>query len=155
MERFEYKNISSQAANGDAKAFSGLYALIYKEMYYTAFYSLVSEKDAIEAVQGAARDGFKAIGRLRSEESFRVFMMKTLCSRIRMFFKDYGAAPKNRDYMIAEKQQMFGLENGDRLCAALYIAGRFTPDEISQFTGMSKSLVRKRLIRALDQLDLD
>ena len=155
MDKYEYKQISSLAASGDARAFSRLYETVYREMYYTAFYSLVNDADAIEAVWGAARDGFKAIGRLRSEESFRVFMLKTLCARIKMFFKEYGDNPKNEDYRLEVKQMMFGLENADRLCAAMYIAGRFSPEEISQYSGMSKAAVKKRLARALDYLDLD
>ena len=155
MDRSEYKELGSLAAGGDAKSFSKLYGTVYREMYYTAFYTLASDADAVEAVQGTARDGFKAIGRLRSEESFRVFMMKTLCARIKMFFKEYGEAPKNADYNLEVKQKMFGLENADRLCAALYIAGKCTPDEISQYSGMSKATVKKRLERALDHLELD
>lgn len=155
MDKREYKELSSQAANGDAKAFSRLYEKIYRPMYYTAFYTLVSDSDAIAAVQGAARDGFKAIGHLRSEEAFCVFMMKTLCARIKTFFKEYGRSPENKDYRIEEKQMFFELENADRLCAVMYIAGRFTPEEISQFSGMSKATVKKRLARALDYLDLD
>ena len=155
MDKSEYKETQSLAANGDAKAFSRLYETLYREMYYTAFYTLENDKDATDAVCGAARDGFRAIGRLRSEESFRVFMMKTLCARIKTFFKEYGESPVNADSGIEAKEKMFGLENSDRLCAAMYIAGRFTPEEISQYSGMSKAAVRKRLARALDYLKLE
>ncbi|MCH5205412.1 MAG: hypothetical protein J1F09_00575 [Oscillospiraceae bacterium] len=155
MDKQEYKNISSMAANGDAKAFAHLYETVYREMYYTAFYSLENDADAVEAVQGAARDGFKAINRLRSEEAFRVFMMKTLCARIKMFFKEYGENAVTDDYRLEVKQKLFELDNADRLCAAMYIAGRFTPEEISQYSGMSKTAVKKRLISALEYLELD
>lgn len=155
MDKREYKEISSMAANGDTKAFSRLYETVYREMYYTAFYSLVSDADAVEVVRGTARDGFKAINRLRSEESFRVFMLKTLCARIKMFFKEYGEKPETDDYRLEVKRKLFELENADRMCAAMYIAGKFTPEEISQYSGMSKSAVKKRLVRSLDYLDLD
>ena len=154
MDKREYRETCDMAANGDAHAFSKLYAMMHRDMYYTACYSLANDSDAVEAVQGTARDGFKAISRLRNEESFRVFMMKTLCARIKMFFKEYKQEPPEQ-FGSELHEQLFELEHADRLCAAMYIAGRFTMDEISQYSGMSKSTVRKRLIRALDYLDLD
>lgn len=154
MDKKEYKGLSLMAADGDARAFSRLYASLYREMYYTAFYALASETDAIEAVQGTARDGFKSIGKLHSEESFRVFMMKTLCARIKMFFKDYKNDPP-RDFHSELNETLFEIDNADRLCAAMYIAAKFSPEAISQFTGMSKGAVKKRLIRALDYLELE
>lgn len=141
------------AANGDAKAFSRLYETIYGAMYYTAFYSLVTDADAIEAVQGAARDGFKTIGKLRSEESFRVFMMRTLCARIKVFFKDYGGRVLNRDTENVVKEELFALDNIDRMCTVMHVVARFTPDEISQYTGMSKRAVKKRIVRSLETLN--
>lgn len=155
MTKKEYKILAAEAAGGDAKAFSRLYELVYDTMYYSAFYSLKNDSDTIEAVLGAARDGFRAVGRLHSEESFRLFMMKTLCARIRTFFREYGAAPETDDFMLEAKSAMFQLENRDRLCAALYMGGNCTPDEIAMYTGMARGTVKKRLIRALDILDLD
>ena len=154
MDKREYREICEMAANGDAHAFSKLYALLYRDMYYTACYSLANDSDAVEAVRGTAKDGFKAIGRLRSEDAFRMFMMKTLCARIKMFFKEYKHTPP-AEFRSELNERLFEIEHADRLCAAMYIAGRFTMDEISQYSGMSKSTVRKRLIRALDYLDLD
>lgn len=155
MNKKEYKALASAAAGGDARAFSGLYELVYKSMYYSAFYSLKNDADTIEAVLGAARDGFRAVGRLHTEDSFRYFMMKTLCARIKTFFKEYGADPETDDFMIEAKSAMFELENRDRLCAALYMGGNCTPDEIAMYTGMARGTVKKRLGRALDILDLD
>ena len=155
MTKKEYKNLASEAAGGDANAFSHLYELVYDEMYYSAFYSLKNDADTIEAVLGAARDGFRAVGRLHSEDSFRLFMMKTLCARIKTFFREYGAQPETADFMIEAKSAMFQLENRDRLCAALYMGGNCTPDEIAMYTGMARGTVKKRLARALDILDLD
>lgn len=154
MDKKEYKELSAMAADGDARAFSRLYASLYREMYYTAFYALASESDAVEAVQGTARDGFKAISRLHSEDAFRVFMMKTLCARIKMFFKDYKNDPP-RDFHSELNETLFEIDNADRMCAAMYIAAKFSPEAISQFTGMSKGAVKKRLIRALDYLELE
>lgn len=155
MNKREYRAVAAEAAGGDARAFSRLYELVYESMYYTAFYSLKNDADATAVVLGAARDGFRAVGRLHSEDSFRCFMMRTLCARIKTYFKEYGQNPETDDYMIEAKSAMFELENRDRLCAALYMGGNCTPDEIAMYTGMARGTVKKRLGRALDILDLD
>lgn len=155
MDKKEYKETASMAANGDAKAFSRLYETIYREMYYTAFYSLADDKDAVEAVSGTLRDGFNSIGKLHSEAAFRVFMMKTLFARIKMRLKEYdGDIALDRE-QPAVKTRFFELENIDRIITVMYIAGKFTADEISAFSGLMKGSVKKRLNRSLDILELD
>ena len=56
MEKREYRELSELAANGDTKAFARLYETLYREMYYTACYSLTDEADAVDAVASTARD---------------------------------------------------------------------------------------------------
>lgn len=154
MNKKEYKELSSLAANGDAKAFSRLYETVYGAMYYTAFYSLASEADSIEVVLGTARDAFNTINRLHNEESFRVFILKTLCARIRTFFKDYGDTMNDRDYGSEIKNALFTLDNLDRMCVVMSIAAKFTPEEISFYSGMSKRAVKKRITRALNSAEI-
>lgn len=155
MDKRDYRELSSMAANGDAKAFSKLYATLYREMYYTAFYCLSSEEDAVQAIKLTARDGFKAINRLRTEEAFRIFMLKTLCARIKLFFKDYGSTPINAQPELEAKRLMFTLENTDRMCLALFVGGKFSPEEISQYSGLSKKNVKKRLLDSLAALGMN
>lgn len=154
MDKKEYKELCSMAANGDAKAFSRLYETVYGAMYYTAFYSLASEADSIQTVLGAARDGFNAINRLHSEESFRVFMMKTLCARIRTFFKDYGDAVIDKDYGSEIKNALFTLDNLDRLCAVMSLATMLPVEQISMYLGLSKRAVKKRVSRAMESAEI-
>lgn len=158
MEKHEYKELSELAANGGTKAFARLYETLYREMYYTACYSLTNEADAVEAVTATARDGMSAIGRLRTEEAFRTFMMKTLCARIRSKFKEYAGQdreimPDGRDFdVMAEFSR---LEDTERLVASMYIGGKFQPDEISAYTGLSTSAVKKKLERVIEGFELD
>ena len=123
-------------------------------MYYTAFYPLASEADSIEVVLGTARDAFNTINRLHNEESFRVFILKTLCARIRTFFKDYGDTMNDRDYGSEIKNALFTLDNLDRMCVVMSIAAKFTPEEISFYSGMSKRAVKKRITRALNSAEI-
>lgn len=155
MEKEYYKDLSTRAADGDAKAFSKLYEMIYREMYYTAYYTLLDDEDAIDAVIGAARDGFNSIGRLHTEEAFEVFMMKTLCARIKTRCKEYpeGTAPDKTE--LPAKRIFFRLGHTDRLIAALAVAANLDIPVIAAYTGMMKGSVKKRLSDALKVLELE
>ncbi len=155
MDKEYYKDLSARAADGDAKSFSKLYELIYRGMYYTAYYTLPNEKDAVDAVIGAARDGFKSIGRLRSEEAFEAFMMKTLCSRIKTICKENSETSGDADENEIKKAFMQLEDYMDRLCAALYIACRLDVSIIAAYTGTLRGSVKKRLSTALRALDLE
>lgn len=154
MDKREYKQLISMSANGDAKAFSKLYESVYRDMYYTAFYSLKSDDDAIEAVTGAARDGFNSASRLRNETQFRVFMMRTLCARIKMFFKEYDdSALSGKQPEI--KKMLFTLPDIERLLIVMHVGGRFSVEETAAFTGMTTGKVKKKLINAAKTLGIE
>ena len=155
MDKEYYKDLSTRAADGDAKSFSKLYEVLHRDMYYTAYYTLASEKDAIDAVIGAARDGFNSISRLRTSEAFEVFMMKTLCARIKTRCKEYGGSVEPDSDSPEIKKELFRLDHIDRLITVLYVCGRTKTPVIAAYTGMMKGTVRKRLINSLTELDLD
>lgn len=165
MEKQEYKELQEMAANGGMKAFAHLYETIYREMYYTAFYSLASDADAVEAVAAAVRTTFSSIGKLHNEGAFRHYIMKHLCGAIKMKFKQYAAdgieitydenrVRKNADG-VDIKQELNRLPDTERLVLSLYVGGRFKTDEIAQYTGISLSTVKKKLDRALTAFELD
>ncbi|MGN1423326.1 MAG: hypothetical protein ACI4XA_08120 [Oscillospiraceae bacterium] len=156
MDKREYKEISALAANGDTKAFAHLYETIYREMYYTAYYTLADDADAVDVVMRTVKDGFSSVGKLRTEEAFRTFMMKSLCSRIKARLKEYpdGAfSPRYGGSGI--KREFERLSDSERLVAAMYVAGRFIPSEIAAYAGMSAGGVKKRLKSVLEQFELD
>lgn len=155
MDREYYKDLSTRAADGDAKAFSKLYELIYRQMYYTAFYTLANDEDAIEAVIGAARDGFNSISKLKNEESFELFMMKTLCARIKTRCKEYGKDFQLENNQPKIKRTLFSLTYLDRLITVLYVCGKINTPVIAAYTGITKGSVRKRLVNTLDLLEID
>ena len=94
MDKREYKELSELAANGGTKAFARLYETVYREMYYTAFYTLCDDADAVELVTASARDGMTTINKLRSEDAFRAFMFRNLCAR--NTYKRSGNPPFSR-----------------------------------------------------------
>ena len=165
MEKQEYKELQELAANGGTKYFGKLYETLYREMYYTAFYSLADDADAVQTVTATIRSGFQNIGKLHNEGSFRLYMMKHLCGGIKVKFKEYAAEGREISYDEARlrpnedgidiKQEFNILPDTERLVCALYVGGRFRPEEIAQFTGLSLSTVKKKLDRALTAFELD
>lgn len=158
MDKREYKELSEQAAAGSTTAFARLYSTIYREMYYTAYYSLANDTDTIEVITSTVRDGFSAISKLRAPEAFRTFIMKTLCARIRAKFKEYSAEPPEVPEMAEgyDIKYEFGmLEDNDRLITSMYIGGKFQPDEIAAYTGFGSAMIKKSLERVLSGFELD
>ena len=157
MDKREYKEISALAANGDTKAFAHLYETIYREMYYTAFYTLANDADAVDAVMRTVKDGFSSVGKLHTEQAFRTFMMKSLCARIKARLKEYPSGGVSVQYGDSAeiKREFDRLSDSERMVTAMYVAGRFIPSEIAAFTGMSAGTVKKRLKSAMEQFELD
>ena len=155
MDKREYKELSGLAANGGTKAFAQLYETVYREMYYTAFYTLCDDADAVELVTASARDGMSAINKLRSEEAFRAFMLRNLCARIRTRLKENPVqerSPQDSFDVVAEFSK---LSDTERMVAAMYIGARLQPDEISLYTGLSSTNVNKTLEKVLTAFELD
>ncbi len=165
MDKQEYKELAAMSANGDMKSFSRLYETIYREMYYAAYYSLANDGDAVRVITETVREGFGNIGRLHTEQSFRLYMMKTLCTKIRSCFRDYTEDGTVISYDafrlhpnadgVDIKQEFNRLSDTERLVASLYVGGRFRCEEIAQFTGLSSANVKRKLDRALASLELD
>ena len=155
MDKREYKELSELAANGGTKAFARLYETVYREMYYTAFYTLCDDADAVEIVTASARDGMAAINKLRSEETFRAFMLRNLCARIRTRLKDSPVqpAPDNGGFDI--RAEFSRLSDTERMVASMYIGAKLQPDEISLCTGLSSGVVNKTLEKVLTAFELD
>lgn len=158
MEKREYRELSELAANGDTKAFARLYETLYREMYYTACYSLTDEADAVDAVASTARDGFSAVGKLRSEEAFWAFMMKTLCARIKSRLREYAdegrePLPEGDGFDVMVEFSRMG--DTERIIGSMYIGGKFQPDEITAYTGFSSATVKKTIDRVVTEFELD
>lgn len=153
MDKKEYRRYAVQSANGDAKAFAKLYGLINRNMYYTAFYTLKTEKEAVSAVTEIARETFGTISNLHSEQQFCTYMMKALCAKIKAVLKRY---PDNSldDDQPEIKELLFELPSIERMIAVMYIAGKFSCDDIASFMGMTSAGVRKKLERAKQKLGI-
>ncbi len=153
MDKKEYRQYAVQSANGDAKAFAKLYGLVNRNMYYTAFYTLKTEKEAVSAVTEIARETFGTISNLHSEQQLCTYMMKALCAKIKAVLKRYQDNSLD-DKQPEIKKQLFELPNIERMIAVMYIAGKYSCEEIASFMGMTAMGVRKKLDRAMQKLGI-
>ncbi len=107
---YDYENspepeLIRRAKRGDIKAFSQLYARIYKDLYKFALYMTRHAQDAEDAVSETVLSAYENISGLRKEDSFRSWMFTILnncCKRMlrsgqkEMLQKDDGALPEKR-----------------------------------------------------------
>lgn len=166
MKSDEFKKDVSLAVKGDAQAFSRLYAIVYEELYHTAFYSLRNEHDAADAVSETVLDAFSSIKKLKSEEAFRSWIFKILAAKIKRKQADYYSAPSDISEPEYENmlqngfefehvelaQAMYSLEDDDRLILSMSVLGGYTGDEIAKICGMKPATIRSRLMRTKEKL---
>ena len=79
----DFKQYVALAAKGDTEAFSRLYEMVYKDLYHIALYCLRNTHDACDAVSDTVIDAFSSIGKLKSPEAFRNWILKILYSKIK------------------------------------------------------------------------
>ena len=155
-----------RAKRGDAKAFSELYAKIYKDLYKFAYYMMKQQQDAEDAVGDAVVAAFENIGKLKKDDSFRSWMFKILANqcRRRLCGREYneelseeltaGLTTGEMDFARTQdvREAFLSLEAKDRLIVGWSVLGGYSSDEISEALGMNAATVRSRKSRALGRL---
>lgn len=161
----DFKNDAELARKGDTAAFSRLYSLVYKDMYYVALYNLRSPDDAADAVSEAVVDAFETIGKLKNTEAFKAWIMKILFSKIKRRQKEYmkketdiedeSIYKTEFDFDSADlKDALDSLDEESRTILSLSVLGGYKSMEIAQISGLKASTVRSRLSRIKEQLRL-
>lgn len=154
------------AMKGSTEAFARLYALVYKDLYHIALYSLRSSHDACDVVSETVLDAFCSIGKLRDEKAFRGWIMRILSAKIKQKQRDYFSdtteltddnEPENEfDFGNIElKQALENLEPQSRLILSLSVIEGYTSEEISEMCGINSNTVRSRLSRIKKRLKLE
>lgn len=154
------------AMKGSTEAFARLYALVYKDLYHIALYSLRSSHDACDVVSETVLDAFCSIGKLRDEKAFRGWIMRILSAKIKQKQRDYFSdmteltddnEPENGfDFENIElKQALENLEPQSRLILSLSVIEGYTSEEISEMCGINPNTVRSRLSRIKKRLKLE
>ena len=165
-ESEDFKKNVKLAIKGDKEAFSRLYALMYKDLYHTAYYSLRNEHDVADVVSETVLDAFSSIKKLRSEEAFKAWIFKILSAKIKRKQSEYANTPSDITEPEYENtlargfefehvelaQAMNSIEDTDRLILSLSVLCGYTGEEIASVCGMNPSTVRSRLMRTKEKL---
>lgn len=165
----DYESSSEQelikrAKRGDVKAFSQLYAAIYKDLYRFALYVTRHEQNAEDAVSEAVISAFENISELRKDTSFKSWMFTILNNRCRKIMmrengktseipdkKEFSTDP---DYARQQdvKRAFEALDEDDRIIIAFSVFGGYKSEEIAGMMEKNAATVRSRKRRAFEQM---
>ena len=165
-----------KAQRGDVKAFSELYARIYRELYRFALYTMKHPQDAEDAVSETVIAAYENIHKLKKEESFRSWIFTILANRCRRklktvqkmeelpeslaaaeFLYDTGffklaAAEQDHAESCDVRKAFMKLDEEDRIIVACSVLEGYASAEIGRMLGMNPATVRSRKARAIDRL---
>lgn len=158
----DFSECVKKARDGDADAFSQLYALVYKELYHIALCNLRNSQDAADAVSDTVLDAFTSIKKLRDEKAFKAWIVKILTVKIKKKQREYIEFNNTQDIDDVEQEitseinydgleimeEIARLDETERLVLSLNIVGGYTGDEIAKMCGTNSSTIRSRLARA-------
>ena len=171
---YDYENSPEQdlirrARRGDIKAFSQLYARIYKDLYKFALYMTRHTQDAEDAVSEAVLAAYENLSNLRKEDSFRSWMFTILnncCKKMLLRSRKeadrldestharIGGNPCEPDYaQWHDVRRAFDeLDEEERMIVAFSVFGGYRSEEIAQMLDRNAATVRSRKSRALEKM---
>ena len=171
---YDYENspepdLIRRAKRGDIKAFSQLYARIYKDLYRFALYMTRHTQDAEDAVSEAVLSAYENLAGLRKEDSFRSWMFTILnncCKKtLRRGRRDAALPEGGAHERIGENahepdyaqwhdvRRAFGeLDEEERMIVAFSVFGGYRSEEIAQMLDRNAATVRSRKSRALEKM---
>ena len=173
---YDYENspepeLIRRAKRGDVKAFSRLYAEIYKDLYRFALCTTRHTQDAEDAVGEAVAAAYENIGKLQKEESFRNWMFTILNNQCRKILRNRNKtvsadmrdengreaeerADREPDY--AEQHDVCAafaaLEEEERIIVSFSVFGGYRSEEIAAMLDKNAATVRSRKSRALGKM---
>lgn len=159
----DFKQYAALAAKGDTEAFSRLYEMVYKDLYHIALYCLRNTHDACDAVSDTVIDAFSSIGKLKSPEAFKNWILKILYSKIKRKQKEYINCNNATEEEINEskdfnfdsaelKEALDTLDNESKIILSLSVLEGYSSREIAEICGIRASTVRSRLTRIKQKL---
>lgn len=160
--------LAKRAKSGDARAFGEIYSLFSAEMYRYALYSLGSEPAAQDAVQDAALEAWKNIGKLKDEEAAKAWFFKilnrcckhSLREKYRADFTDLDSVSQLSSEDASGQIQlgidllrlMETLTKEEKDIVLLSAVSGLNSREIAKTIGLPAATVRSKLSRALAKL---
>ena len=174
---YDYENspepeLIRRAKKGDVRAFSQLYARIYKELYKFALYMTRHPQDAEDAVSEAVISAYENISNLKKENSFKSWMFTILNHQCRKTMKIAqkeqpgledrqeqrsergGGGSQEPDYaQWHDVRRAFAmLDEEEQQIVAFSVFGGYQSSEIAEMLGKNAATVRSRKARALQKM---
>lgn len=173
---YDYENspepeLIRRARRGDIKAFSTLYAGIYKDLYRFALCTTRHVQDAEDAVSETVAAAYENIGKLRKEESFRSWMFTILNNQCRKILRGRNrtVSTDERDDIARDTESAAGhepdyagqhdvraafaaLEEEEQMIIAFSVFGGYRSEEIAAMLDKNAATVRSRKSRALGKM---
>lgn len=144
--------------------FMELYEMVYKDLYYFAFYYLGNPQEAEDAVGETVLKAYESFSSLRKEEAFRSWIFKILFHQCKRQLKNKGSRktceilvdpsyhPKLEDRLITG-ELLKGLSQQERLIVALSVFGGYKGEEIAHLLHIRHSTIRSKYRRTLKKLE--
>lgn len=153
-----------KAKQGDVKAFSELYAGIYKDLYRFALYTMKHPQNAEDAVSEAIVAAYENISKLKKEESFRSWMFTILVNCCKKHLKQACTTEELSEEMVSQevsheenhdvREAFMRLAEEDRLIVSCSVLEGYSSEEIGKFLELKPATVRSRKSRALEKMRL-
>lgn len=150
----------ASAKKGNKNSFAELYSFIYKEIFFTAYFS-IKPADVETAVKSAAAELMSSLEKC-DEQTFSSRAAKLLCMRIIPLFKHYREAGEKITYDITDaapdengidlKQEMNKLTDLERLALILWTEFCFPPDVLSVVSGQKENIITAKLASAQEKI---
>lgn len=150
----------ASAKKGNKNSFAELYSFIYKEIFFTAYFS-IKPADVETAVKSAAAELMSSLEKC-DEQTFSSRAAKLLCMRIIPLFKHYREAGEKIAYDITDaapdengidlKQEMNKLTDLERLALILWTEFCFPPDVLSVVSGQKENIITAKLASAQEKI---
>lgn len=150
----------ASAKKGNKNSFAELYSFIYKEIFFTAYFS-IKPADVETAVKSAAAELMSSLEKC-DEQTFSSRAAKLLCMKIIPLFKHYREAGEKITYDITDaapdengidlKQEMNKLTDLERLALILWTEFCFPPDVLSVVSGQKENIITAKLASAQEKI---
>ena len=171
---YDYENspepeLIRRAKRGDVKAFSRLYARIYKDLYKFALYMTRHQQDAEDVVSEAIISAYENISDLKKENSFKSWMFMILNNQCKKVLRigqkekrqltyqgEGGSEDRGHEPDYAQwhdvRRAFEMLDEEEQRIIAFSVFGGYRSSEIAQLLGKNAATVRSRKSRALEKM---
>lgn len=153
---------SALAAAGNKRAFAEMCLCVSKQMYYIAYYTLKTRKDAEKVVLSVLSEAFTKYNKPQEEARFCAVLIKLLSAKIVARLKEYktsGVVVAYDPYNVKPdlngldlKQEFNRLTDLERLCMSIWAVSAYSPREIAILTGIKEEVVEQKLDSAEKKL---